>query len=180
MAEYWNNVNEWVNSLMVSIRNPILSDIMIFLTNVGGPVGLTAVAVIIVIILWIHNKKHHILQIVLTLAISGAIVWSIKEAIQLPRPIGGLVAARGYSFASGHAAYATIFFSLLAYSYMSHFTSALRRRIFIAAAVVLAFLIGISRVYLGVHYFTDVLAGFLIGIVISFISIKIFNALDRR
>jgi undecaprenyl-diphosphatase len=96
----------------------------------------------------------------------------------LPRPEGAIIAETGYSFASGHATYAIIFFTLIVNAYRTHIKSAVGRKIFITIAVVLALLIGVSRIYLGVHYFSDVFAGFMIGGIISYLSIKIFERLD--
>lgn len=70
------------------------------------------------------------------------------------------VAAQGYSFPSGHATNSMIAFGSLAYYYP--------RRIMIVLAVVLPFLIGLSRCLLGVHYPTDVMAGWAVGLIIIF------------
>ena len=100
--------------------------------------------------------------------------------MQLPRPEGGLIPETGYSFASGHAAMAVIFFFLIAYSYKSHVKSRVLRTLFIVANACLALAIGFSRIYLGVHYATDVLFGFLIGLVVSALSVIVLQSYERR
>ena len=87
----------------------------------------------------------------------------IKDAVDRPRPGGGLVSAAGSSFPSGHAAYST-FYVWLAVTLVMRLRPAMAR----ASAVVLAGVgvaaaVGLSRVYLGVHYLSDVSAGWALG-----------------
>jgi undecaprenyl-diphosphatase len=153
---------------------------MIYITSLGGPVNLTMYSVLIVLFLWLHKKMSHAIQFVLTLMVGGAAISLLKMVVQLQRPTGALIEANGYSFASGHAAYAVIFFILIAYSYKSHIKSPMLRRAFVIANILAAFIVGMSRVYLGVHYLTDVLGGFALGTVISAFSILIFESYKKN
>lgn len=99
----------------------------------------------------------------LLFAISGYTNTIAKDLLMQPRPFEldpsvGLVGAQGYGFPSGHAQTAVVVWGVLASWVRSGWTW--------AAAAVLAFLIGLSRIYLGVHFPTDVLGGWLIGAVL--------------
>ncbi len=173
-------INVWAAQAALYFRNNFLTEVMIYITGLGGPANLSMFALLIVLFLWLHKKIRHMIQFILTLSVGAFVIWLIKISVHLPRPEGGLVSASGYSFTSGHAAYAVIFFSLIVYSYKSHIKSRGLRRLFIAVNVLAALVVGMSRVYLGVHYFTDVLGGFLVGALISAISILIFEAYGRK
>ena len=90
----------------------------------------------------------------------------IKALVQRPRPEGiGLVVEGGFSFPSGHSMAACAFFGLLVWL-VWHYEEDRRRRILFSAAFSLVILlIGISRIYLGVHYASDVLGGFCASII---------------
>ncbi len=97
-------------------------------------------------------------RLFLALLLSSLAVVALKNFLKLPRPPKNLwkTSAEGYGFPSGHTAISTTFWSFLA----------LRRKIF-AIGLILAVLIGISRVMLEVHYVRDVVGGFLIGMLIG-------------
>lgn len=175
-----NVVNIWATHIASAARGPFLDGIMIFMTNLGSPMNLSLFSLVLIFVFWLHGKYRHMVQFVLTLALGGLIIWLVKIYFHLPRPAGGLVPAEGYGFTSGHAANAVIFFSLLVYSYKLHIQSRSQRALFVAASALLALFIGLSRVYLGVHYFTDVLGGFLLGAVISAASVLIFRAYGKE
>lgn len=109
---------------------------------------------------------------VLTL-LSGLVSWSLKILINRPRPTQDLVQiiekARYQSFPSGHTLFYTVFFGflILAMGNLRSLPSAARISVSLFSAVMI-FLVGISRVYLGAHWLTDVLGGFMLGLVCLF------------
>jgi undecaprenyl-diphosphatase len=91
-------------------------------------------------------------------------VHEIKAVVDRPRPGGGLVGASGSSFPSGHAAYST-FYVWLAVTIVMRLRPAMARgAAVVAAGIALTALVGLSRVYLGVHYLSDVSAGWALGL----------------
>jgi membrane protein DedA with SNARE-associated domain len=90
-------------------------------------------------------------------------IHAIKDAIDRPRPEGGLVAVSGSSFPSGHAAH-SVFYLWLAVTVVIRLRPGMARgALVIAAGIALTALIGLSRVYLGVHYMSDVSVGWALG-----------------
>jgi membrane-associated phospholipid phosphatase len=86
----------------------------------------------------------------------------LKLAFHRPRPELAFIHLDTYSFPSGHAAGSAAIYGVLAYFALRH-VHGLLRALVVAAAVVLVALIGFSRLYLGAHYLSDVLAGFSLG-----------------
>jgi len=87
----------------------------------------------------------------------------IKAAMDRPRPAGGLVDASGSSFPSGHATYATFYVWLAVTIVMRLRPGMTRGAGVVAAGIALTALVGLSRVYLDVHYMSDVNAGWALG-----------------
>ncbi|MFH1510843.1 MAG: phosphatase PAP2 family protein, partial [Candidatus Woesearchaeota archaeon] len=86
----------------------------------------------------------------------------LKVFLHRPRPVYSLDST--YSFPSGHATLAAVFFFVLAYSFYCNFREKWQRYCFVAACCFLALLIGFSRIYLEMHFASDVIAGFALGI----------------
>lgn len=87
----------------------------------------------------------------------------LKAAVDRPRPAGALVGFSGSSFPSGHAAYSTFYVWLAVTVVMRLRPGMARGALVVAAGVALTALVGLSRVYLGVHYMSDVSAGWALG-----------------
>ncbi|MFZ2523579.1 MAG: phosphatase PAP2 family protein [Minisyncoccia bacterium] len=126
---------------------------------------------IAVLIYLVRNIKYSILFI-FSLGFGAAIVYILKIIFDVSRPIDGVMHVLGKSFPSGHATVSTIFFVMLIYIFDDYFTS-FRRHLFNFACLLMIFLVAISRVYLGVHWVSDVLAGILLGCAVSFVSVYI-------
>lgn len=126
------------------------------------------------ILLLIGRKKREALFCVSTLFI-GLITYAIKVLINRPRPSNDLVRVivdvPHQSFPSGHVSFYIVFFGFIAFLfYHDQLLSKLPRYIIISSCVFLILTIPISRIYLGAHWFTDVLGGFLLGsIFLSFL-----------
>ncbi len=88
----------------------------------------------------------------------------LKAAVDRPRPAGGLVGFSGSSFPSGHAAYSTFYVWLAVTIVMRLRPGMARAAALVGAGIALTALVGLSRVYLGVHYMSDVSAGWALGV----------------
>jgi undecaprenyl-diphosphatase len=91
----------------------------------------------------------------------------LKRVFHRPRPAWDLpiLIARGWSFPSGHAMGSLVAYGMLVYLIVRTMGHARRRLALAGCALVLVLLIGLSRMYLGVHYFSDVVAGYAAGTV---------------
>ncbi|MFY0758313.1 phosphatase PAP2 family protein [Metabacillus dongyingensis] len=101
----------------------------------------------------------------------------LKDLFQRERPsFDALIDAAHYSFPSGHAMNSTAFYGFLCYLVLSFTSSKQRsRKWWIGITVILIGLIGMSRIYLGVHYLVDVLAGFSAGMFWLLVIIKVYE-----
>ena len=122
-----------------------------------------------------QNKKIGIC-IYANLFLSGALNQILKRIVQRPRPTEfRLIDESGYSFPSGHSMAAMSFYGFLIYiTFNSNLNSKYKWGITIILSL-LILLIGISRIYLGVHYASDVIAGFCISVSYLIIFTKIIK-----
>ena len=131
------------------------------ITEFGGAIFLITLSIILLIV--IKNKKIGIL-IWINLAISTIINQVLKNIIQRPRPTEfRIINQNGYSFPSGHSMASMTFYGFLIYLIYKKVKNKYLKWTLISLLSILIILIGASRVYLGVHYTSDVIAGILIS-----------------
>lgn len=133
-----------------------------FITEFGGAIFL----IIITIILFVFIKKKKIgLAILVNLCIVTILNLILKQILQRPRPVENrIIDETGYSFPSGHSMVSMAFYGFVIYIIYKYIKNKYLKIGLITFLSVLIILIGISRIYLGVHYTSDVLAGFFISI----------------
>jgi undecaprenyl-diphosphatase len=155
-----------VASFVATHRTGALTMLMRAASVSGSPVVLGAITVaagVVLGIIW--GGRGPVLVAVMTVAGNGVLTLVLKQAVARPRPpLGGaLAAADGYAFPSGHAANAAAAFGVLALLCAGPLRTWTARVGVWAGAAILTTLVGISRIYLGVHWVTDVLGGWAFG-----------------
>ena len=144
-----------------------------FITNFGGAMFLVIATITLFIV--IKNKKIGI-SILSNLAIVTVLNQLIKRILQRPRPTEyRIIEETGYSFPSGHSMVSMAFYGYFIYLIYKYVKNKYVKWISISLLSLLICLIGISRIYLGVHYTSDVLGGFLISISYLIIYISAAN-----
>ena len=144
-----------------------------FITNFGGATFLILLTVTLFVL--IKNKKIG-LSIFSNLVIITILNQLLKRILQRPRPTEyRIIEETGYSFPSGHSMVSMAFYGYLIYLIYKYVNNKYAKWISIALLSVLICSIGISRIYLGVHYTSDVLGGFLISISYLVIYVSAVN-----
>ena len=163
--------------LQETVRSPILNSIMIFITSLGDE-GFVWIAATIVLLL---PKKTRKVGVMSAVALLGSLLINnhlVKNLVQRPRPYVTFTELRiliptpsEFSFPSGHTsssfAAAAVFYRFLP------------KKLGVPA-VILAGLIGFSRLYVGVHYPTDVLAGVIMGIFLSYLAQFLVELCEKK
>lgn len=168
-----NAIDETIYNLIFKLLSTPTTFIMTFISHLGSATILILICIILYILL---KDKKMALIIMLNLAIVYLLNVIIKMIIARPRPdILRLVYETGYSFPSGHAMVATGFYGFLIYIANKKIKNKALRRCITFLLTLLIFLIGISRIYLGVHYATDIIGAFIIGIIYLVIFINILK-----
>ena len=151
------------------------------ITSLGGPTVVTLIAVAVSGFLLIDGKRFAALLMLASVG-GGALLSSVlKLGIDRPRPdlVAHLVEVSTASFPSGHAMLSAVIYLTLG-ALLSRVEAPRRVKIYVlAVAVFLTFLVGLSRIYLGVHWPTDVLAGWCAGSAWAMLCWRIALALQR-
>ncbi|MBS4208444.1 phosphatase PAP2 family protein [Bacillus sp. FJAT-50079] len=161
------------------IRTELFNHVFYLFTEIGSIKLLLPLAVLISIFLLI--KKRYIESIFVMLTFWGVrgVNHLLKEWFERERPsFNSLIHAGDYSFPSGHVMNSIAFWGIVYYIFVHIIKMGLkRRRLYFCTFVTMIILIAISRVYLGVHYFTDVVAGACAGFVFLLIDIYVYRFL---
>ena len=171
-------VRAWVRQ----VQSPGLTSLMWGASFFGAPARLTPLGVVAAAIFLLRGWRRGALLVVVTLAGAGLLDVGLKLFFQRTRPepfFPDYPLPDSFSFPSGHALFATCFFGGLAVLLSHRLRSRLLQVLIWIVALLLIVLIGASRVYLGVHYPTDVLGGFAVGIV-WVVSVALGDRLAER
>lgn len=144
-------------------EHPLLTDLAIGLSFIGsiGPV-IVLCLIVIAVLYWVLGHRVEILLLIVVVFGSSILNLLLKWVFQRARPeIHRLIEITGYSYPSGHSMVAFSFYSVLSYLLWRHTDSRAGRGILISLSVIMILGIGLSRVYLGVHYPSDIVGGYL-------------------
>jgi len=150
---------------MVGHRTGVLTPVMAQVSNAGGTPGMTVLTAIGVALLTWKRRFRDAIVVLVAGAVAGPLVSAYKHLYARPRPPAAtqLVAEPSYALPSGHSLSSMVVVGILAVVVTRMLHSALRRILTVSAAALVIATIGVSRLYLGVHWLTDVLAGWSLG-----------------
>ena len=153
-----------LENLLYTFRHPLIAKFFLWVSLFGKWQIVASLAVIFLIILWLRKKWIYIIPFLLTLGGSTLSDFLGKFIIHRPRPHEvAFYHENSYSFPSGHATIAIAVYGFIAYFLLKNIKKWKYRINIFFAAVILILAIGFSRLYLGVHYLSDVIGGYLLG-----------------
>lgn len=176
LAAYDQEITQYI----ISHRNPALTIYFKFVTEVGDVHGyLIVLGISILLTALVFKRWKYIAQISLALLLATLSNVMLKRFIDRARPgIEHLVVVKTLSYPSGHAMSAMAFYGFLIYLvYRIRMNNILKMSLYIFL-VLLILSIGISRIYLGVHFPSDIAGGFIAGLIWVVFCILIFNLME--
>ncbi|HEY2493430.1 MAG TPA: phosphatase PAP2 family protein [Paenibacillus sp.] len=170
-------------SLIQGQENVYLTPIMKFFTFIGSGLPITIITIMIMVVLYAVLKFRWELLFFVGVVVGSALLNVVLKLIfHRARPtLHRIVEANGYSFPSGHSMAAFTLYGILCFLLWKHARVALTRTLLIVIGSIMIAAIGVSRIYLGVHYPSDVVGGYLASGTWLAVSIGIYQRmLDKR
>jgi undecaprenyl-diphosphatase len=170
-----------VTSWLFAERREWLTIILLIITGLGK----TLVAVLLVglasLLVWKNKKRIHLIALWISMGGASGMVWLVKHLVARPRPeFVAVYHETGFSFPSGHAMFAAVLGGWIIF-FIWHEVREWALKVNITFfVIILMMLIGFSRLYLGVHYLSDVVGGFSVGLIWLGIGIGVQKMWLRR
>lgn len=157
------NADMAVLHFFVDMRSKPFTIVQKIITFLASEVFMVGMCLIILIVV---KDKRKAIKIVLCVAFSAVLNYLLKDIMKRPRPVDFMIVdEKGYSFPSGHAMASMTFYAMLIYLMMKSKNKKSIKITFSCICGALIFFIGASRLYLGAHFLSDVLAGYLMSVV---------------
>jgi membrane-associated phospholipid phosphatase len=174
-----------VQAWMLAHHDPRLDTSFLWVTRIGGIMGMRVLALVGAVYLWFRGHRRVAAGVLVVPVVADMLFHVMKRIYARPRPLGlGGRVDSSYSFPSGHATMSAAVCCTLAYvlwreGFVGRWTA-------LAFALLVPLLVGASRFYLNVHWATDVLGGWCVGLFVAVLSAALYNhhrrrrAIDRR
>ncbi|MBT1695668.1 phosphatase PAP2 family protein [Fulvivirgaceae bacterium PWU4] len=176
LESFDRSVTAWV----VSFRSDSLTPFFRFMTEMGDVIGYIVISVAIAAYFYLrHRSWRFIVQTLLVLLLSTVCNVVLKRFINRARPTAEhLVSVNTLSYPSGHSMSAMAFYGFLIYLCFQMTMHRVVRTLLVIGLVFMILSIGLSRIYLGVHFPSDVAAGYIGGFIWITFCVVIFNVID--
>lgn len=172
----------YIEHMATSFVSVPYAQALLFITNLADPTIVSACIVTLALVLAFFHEEIILAFVVISLAVGEGVAVYIKALFARSRPSELLytIDRIGYSFPSGHAVASMVFYGSIAYCLCLIFHKRWQKNFIIILASIVIFLIGYSRVALGVHWPTDVIGGWLLGAVFLTLFIILSHIIHKR
>ena len=179
------SLDQRVAGFFYYFRDPTLIKISFWITFLGNYKTVIVFSTLFIVILLLWHKKHLIMPLIISVAGSAGLADLIKMIINRPRPTGVIPVYYETlsSFPSGHSVIAVALYGFIFYVISRSLykkKKAFQFVGFLFVTIIIVFFIGLSRLYLGVHYFSDVIGGYLIGMIALLVAVALAKWSDLR
>ncbi|MEO8838671.1 MAG: LssY C-terminal domain-containing protein [Herbaspirillum sp.] len=166
--------------LVAAFRAPAILPPFMWITSLGDTPIVAALFVVACVLLWLKKQKYVIAGLLTSTLGATAFTALSKLVFERSRPVESILLESSYSFPSGHATAAVAFYGFLGYLLIRSAARWKARVSLLFAIGIFIFLIGLSRIVLGVHYLSDVWAGYLVGTLWLIVGISLTEWLSAR
>jgi undecaprenyl-diphosphatase len=179
-ADHFITFDDAIITWLHGYWGPVSDQVMFFLTTMGAPLVLGVFVCLAALAFWRRGRWLDAIGLLVAAGGCGLINQALKLLYQRTRPdlFAGPFHLTSYSFPSGHAMGSIVCYGMLAFLAARLMHDARKRLALIGVAALLIFGIGLSRVYFGVHFPTDVLGGFVAGAIWLIVCIESIRAAE--
>ncbi len=170
-----NKLDIFIQNYLVSSRTPELNNFFYFVTSFFD-VSFLFFLLTMLVIYFVHQirGRNYSIFFLSNIFITMGLVYVLKEVFDTSRPVDALTYAFGASFPSYHATMSTVFFISLYFTFKDKIGGFYKKALYFFSFIIV-FLVAFSRIYLGVHWLSDVVLGVVLGVIISCLSVRLFK-----
>ncbi len=168
-----------MNSWAASIQTNFLTAIAEIIAYVFDTISLLAISLLLTVIFLYKNYYKYSLLILAAMGGDALVVLIAKTLVHSLRPLNSLVYEAGFSFPSGHTTASIVFCGLLTYLAWKFWNSPKAKTASITIYVSIVSIVALDRIYLNVHWFSDVVGGCLLGLFWLTFSLWAFRYLEK-
>lgn len=156
----------FLNTAMPQIRNSFFTSLSILIDVIFDLISMIVISILLSVFLLKRYCKKFALFFSMTITLDALVIIALKDINMRARPLNGIISKTDFAYPSGHTADAVVFFGFLTYLIMHKSESRAIKGVTISISSFMILLIGFSRIYLNVHWLTDVIGGFALGLFI--------------
>lgn len=171
-------LDDYFRELTGTLRNPLTDPVAVLLTLAGDPSVLVTGSLLMAAALWLRGYYSAAVHLLAALVITSASVTLLKHGLAVARPPLVEQPPSSYAFPSGHATGITVYLGMWAAFVAREWRPSRRWRVYLAFSLPM-FLVAFSRVMLGVHWFSDMVGGLLLGLAICGLVRASFSRHDQ-
>jgi len=165
------SVNQWV----AINQNAFLTQISLIFHYMFDSLSMFVITALIAVYLFLKKLRRYAFLVAGSMIGEAILTSVLKMAIHSPRPSNAIILLNEFSFPSGHVTSVTVLFCLLSYFAWMNWKSLTPKICLILFLVIIALAVGFSRIYLNVHWFSDVLGAYLLGSFWFIFSVMLFE-----
>lgn len=152
-----------------------LTSFCMVLSVVFEPIYMVFLILILSVVLWVKKYRQESIYFVFVAGCAGALIFLLKHLFTRTRPLVQFLTETGYSFPSGHALISVVLFGSLIYFALKFKPVGVKVSLILVSSLGIIIL-GLSRVYLNVHWFSDITGGYFLGATVLFTGIYLYKA----
>ena len=156
-------INLSINLWSASVNNGFFTLPAQTISIAFDTIALAILSIVVAIFLFVLHYKRYSLLLLGAMAGNTLLVELFKTIIMSPRPLNGLIVASGYSFPSGHTMSSMVFFGVLTYFVWKNWYSSKIKALASGFYISITALVGFDRIYLNVHWFSDIIGSIFLG-----------------
>ncbi len=167
-------IDNFVSNNIVFMQNSFLNAFFMFVDFIFESYFVILFVIIVYFILHYNGKKKEAVVFLFAMILCEILVFIMKNVVARARPALALLSNADYSFPSGHVASAIVFFGFLIY-FSLKYAKEEKRKIYVILSIITIIIISFSRIYLNVHWMSDVIGSLFLGLFVLFFCIWVLE-----